>query len=113
MREIVINSDFGGFGLSDEAIRRYFQLIGWKCVEEIKYDATFFYKDTISEETFFNEHDLERDDAFLVQIVKELGDKANGRYSFLKIVEIPEDVMWHICDYDGQEHVAEDHRTWY
>jgi len=27
-------------------------------------------------------------------------------------VEIPDDVKWHIHEYDGLEHVAEDHRTW-
>jgi hypothetical protein len=28
-------------------------------------------------------------------------------------VEVPADVDWYIVDYDGQEHVAEKHRTWH
>ena len=114
MKKIVINSDFGGFSLSDKATRRLFELKGWKCVEEIsKYNMTLFYKDHISEDSFFREYCLERDDAELVKVIEELGNDANGKYASLKIVEIPDDVKWHIDEYDGREHVAEDHRTWY
>jgi hypothetical protein len=44
--------------------------------------------------------------------VQELGEKANDRFSKLKIVEIPDDVQWEIQEYDGWEHIAENHRTW-
>ena len=37
---------------------------------------------------------------------------ANGNHANLKIVEIPGDVKWHVEEYDGNEWVAEDHRTW-
>jgi hypothetical protein len=37
---------------------------------------------------------------------------ANGAHANLKIVEIPGDVSWHIGEYDGNEWVAEDHRSW-
>jgi len=47
-----------------------------------------------------------------VQMVEELGKKANGDYSKLRIVQIPDDVNWYIHEYDGMEHVAEQHRTW-
>ena len=30
----------------------------------------------------------------------------------LTIVDVPDEVKWHIHEYDGLEHVAEDHRTW-
>jgi hypothetical protein len=48
----------------------------------------------------------------LVAVVEELGKEANGTYSELKVVEIPSDVKWHISEYDGDEWVAENHRTW-
>lgn len=48
----------------------------------------------------------------MVAAVKALGAKANGTYSELKVVEVPDDVEWHIHEYDGAEHVAENHRTW-
>jgi hypothetical protein len=57
-------------------------------------------------------YDVHRNDAILVQVVEELGELADGRYSELKVVEIPEDVQWHIGEYDGWEWVAENHRTW-
>jgi hypothetical protein len=48
----------------------------------------------------------------LIQVVEELGDGANGYFAKLKIVEIPDDVLWQIEEYDGKEWVAEQHRTW-
>mgnify|MGYP000010452304 CR=1 FL=1 len=59
-----------------------------------------------------NERDIERNDPVLVQVVKELGSKANGIFSNLKVVEIPDDVEWTIDEYDGLEWIAEKHRTW-
>jgi hypothetical protein len=47
-----------------------------------------------------------------VQIVEELGQKADSIYSELGIVEVPDEVEWQIDEYDGAEWVAEKHRTW-
>jgi len=54
----------------------------------------------------------DRTDCDLIAVIEELGDKANGRFAKLKIVEIPDDVEWEIHEYDGLEHIAEVHRTW-
>ena len=89
--KIVINKCFGGFGLSNVAIERYNVLSGK--------EVSSYY-------------DRERNDPHLVQVVEEMGDLANSNYSELKVVEIPDDVSWHIHEYDGLEHVAENHRTW-
>lgn len=43
---------------------------------------------------------------------KRVSDKASGGFASLKIVEIPDDVEWEICEYDGLEWVAEKHRKW-
>ena len=56
--------------------------------------------------------EMKRDDPLLVQVVEELGDAANGQYARLRVVEIPADVEWTIEEYDGYEHIAEEHRTW-
>lgn len=53
-----------------------------------------------------------RDDPLLVQVVEELGEKANGRCADLEIVEIPDGVEWEIDEYDGNERVHETHRSW-
>ena len=85
MRKIVINACFGGFTLSTEASRR----IGVQ-----------------------PHSDIARDNPELVKVVEEMGFAASGPCAHLEIVEIPDDVKWHIHEYDGVEHVAEDHRTW-
>ena len=56
--------------------------------------------------------DHDRSNYLLIEAVKKLKKKANGIDADLRIVEIPDDVQWHIAEYDGYEHVAEDHRTW-
>ena len=91
--KIVINSDYGGFGLSDEALALYAEKKG-KSVDDI---------------CFF---DIPRDDPDLIDVVEHFGQKANDSYAELKIVEIPDGVNWYIAEYDGLEHVAERHRTW-
>ena len=58
-------------------------------------------------------YDIERDDVDLVKVVEEMGEKASGRYSALKVVEIPKEVEFQIEEYDGNEWIAEKHRTWY
>ena len=91
--KVVINTDFGGFGLSDEALALYAEKKG------IPVDDVYDFE-------------IPRDDLVLVWVVEHLGLKANGDYAELKVVEIPEGVDWFISDYDGIEHIAERHRTW-
>jgi hypothetical protein len=93
IQRIVINDCYGGFGLSEEATQRYRELAG------IINDDWSYY-------------DVVRDDPYLVQVVREMGHRANGKHSNLKIVEVPAGIEWHITEYDGNEWVAENHRTW-
>jgi hypothetical protein len=53
----------------------------------------------------------------LIAVVEALGSKKAGddRYALLKVVEVPmwlREKGWHIEEYDGSEHIAEDHQTW-
>jgi hypothetical protein len=89
--KIVINDCYGGFGLSKKALALYNERAG----TVLKY-----------------EYDIKRDDPILVEIVEQLGEAANGSSAKLKIVEIPDDVQWQIQEYDGDEWIAEKHRTW-
>jgi hypothetical protein len=91
--KIVINKDYGGFSLSDEATKRYAELKG-------------------SEGEGWNCRGVERNDPVLIQVVEEMGDAAGGQFASLGIVEIPDGVQWQIEEYDGMEWVAEKHRTW-
>ncbi len=111
IRKIVINSEHGGFGLSDLACRRYLELnqMTWEEREnEYASQGPLFYVN----EKFWSDRNIDRDDPALVRVVQELGESANGRYANLKIVEIPADVQWEIQEYDGLEWIAECHRTW-
>jgi hypothetical protein len=92
--KVVINNCYGGFSLSEAGIARYIELKGTELTDN------------------FYDRDIPRDDAVLIQVVEELGDAANGFAADLKIVDIPDDVDWYIEEYDGNEWVAERHRTW-
>ena len=115
MKKIVINSDYGGFGLSDAAMERYGELKGLSFVRQGSaniWSGADFYVDVVSDETYFSSREIERDDKALVQVVEELGEDVNGFAAKLKVVEIPDDVDWQIDEYDGSEWVAEKHRKW-
>lgn len=90
---IVINDCYGGFSLSDRAVGEYKTLSGIT-------DGKFYVCN------------IPRDDTYLVKVVRELGMAANGSCANLKIVEVPADVDWIVQDYDGEEWIAEVHRTW-
>lgn len=112
MIKIAINKCYGGFGLSDEAFEALLIRKG------IKYDQdedSFYHAG--SEHTDENiidpwEFIYNRSDPDLIAVIEESLQNVSGRHSDIKIVEIPDDVKWHIEYYDGLEHVAENHRTW-
>ena len=89
--EIIINACFGGFGLSELALNKYRLLSGNPDIYDYK---------------------ISRTDSILIEIVKELGESANGNYAELRIIEIPNDIDWEIQEYDGMERVVEVHRYW-
>jgi hypothetical protein len=91
--KIVINKCYGGFGLSKEAMDLYLEKKGMQG-EKI------------------HPLEIERDDPVLVEVVEELGILASGNYAEVEVVDIPDDVKWEIEEYDGNEWVAEVHRTW-
>ena len=91
--KIVINTCYGGFGLSDQGLAIYASKKN-KSIDDVHY------------------FDIPRNDPVLVEIVEDLGQQANASYAELKVVEIPDDVDWYIKEYDGIEHIAERHRTW-
>lgn len=139
--KIVINGCFGGFSLSMAAIKRLAELNGKKAyffehtrkdkgngegyhpVESDKEAFCLFAFDVpnpndFDEKELLEKHELptrpdNRADPLLVQVVEELGKKADGFCASLEIVEIPDGVDYEIQEYDGSEHIAEKHRTWW
>ena len=113
--KLVINQDHGGYGLSPEAIKRFAEIKGIKLYEKkSKYTGLpiFYTSEDKEYGTLFDYDDISRNDPVLIQVVEELGDKANGFCASLKIIEIPDGVNWQVEEYDGREWIAEKHETW-
>ena len=134
MTKVVYNACFGGFGLSREAIQRYWEIKGQQIwIEdskeypalgiftvwlvppeerlELRYDEEFdamtteekiAYNKAHSEQTWYADG-VDRHDPALVQVVEELGNKANGNYAELRIAEVSG--PYRIDEYDGSESV--------
>ena len=130
MTKVVYNACYGGFGLSKEAIKRYWEIKGqqvWikddrygfinvylvppeerlkpKSTEEffaMSQDERIAYNQAYSAQTWYD-RDLDRHDPALVQVVQELREKANAEYANLAIKEV--DGPYRIDEYDGYESV--------
>lgn len=110
-KEIVINSCYGGYGLSLLALKTYLEYknLTYEIKRDDKYDEEFIY---LSGTNFsFTCENIKRDDPLLVKVVKELGDKSFGEYSNLKVIKIPSKLKYKIIDYDGYEAVTEQFRV--
>lgn len=120
-KKIVINRRFGGFGLSDAAVRLYAERKGVTLYPEKGITTRWWTTPPESrpagDAAWVPAHMLfvdaiPRDDLDLVAVVEALGKKASDTYAEVGVVEIPDDVAWRIEEYDGYEHVAEVHRVW-
>lgn len=118
--KVAINTCFGGFGLSDKAFELLLTKKGIQFEKHYSgssligfqyYRAGFLLSNDhyLSEYEFFEN----RADPDLIQVIEEMGKEADSWAADIAVVEIPDDVQWHIDEYDGLEHVAENHRTWY
>jgi hypothetical protein len=65
-------------------------------------DERIAYNRKMSEQTWYD-RGVSRHDPFLVQVVEELGEKANGQYAKLYIAEV--DGPYRISEYAGSESV--------
>ena len=107
MTKIVYNACYGGFGLSEAAVRRYAEIKGWefKTHQFDEHNARYYMIDNEGNE--IDECDLnDRADPVLVQVVEELGDAADTLYSNLCIRELPAGTKYRIEEYDGSEAVV-------
>ena len=120
-QRILINNCFGGFAMSDAALHWLIDNKGWSIASYSEIQArtsrgdTFNYtfSDTMqvfSHKDVFND----RTDDDILDCFDALGtEQFSGNYSLVAAVDVPADVKWSIEDYDGNEHIAEVHRTWY
>ena len=119
MKKVAINTCFGGFGLSEAAFERLLARKGIafeKVKGESKLMGDSYYKaghvgdseHYLSDYSFYED----RADPDLIAVIEEMKAEANNWAADIRIVEVPVDAKWHIHEYDGLEHVAENHRTW-
>lgn len=92
--KVVINTEFGGFGLSREAETWLAKRGIWQKYPDIK-----------------SLKDLPRHEPLLVECVEELGGKASDCYTILEVKKIKHN-RYYIEEYDGKEYiVTEDNFT--
>jgi hypothetical protein len=133
MTKVVYNSCYGGFSLSREACERYWELQGKKVwIENGNFMGIFTvwlvppeeritlveaknwssmslterlaYNKKHSEQTWYD-HNVDRHDPILVQVVEELGEEADGDCAKLAIAEVSG--PYRIDEYDGSESVKQ------
>lgn len=134
--KVVINVCFGEFGLSWPAVKRLAELQGRTayCFEQEEFSGPYIPVDCpdgifwnafdvpnpnerANEPNFYHTHHINdspdnRHDPLLTQVVEELGDAANGSFAKLKVIEIPDGIEYIIDEYDGNESIHEQHRSW-
>ena len=129
MTKVVYNACYGGFGLSKEACQRYWDIKGQQVwIEDAQWGSTVwlvapedripskegdaFYSMSMDERVAYNrahseqtwyDRNVDRHDPVLVQVVEELGKKANGDFANLQIDEVHG--PYRIDEYEGNESV--------
>lgn len=109
MQYIVINKCYGGFSISREAAQFMAARGNKRAEQELLKSGKRWYGFGYAEGF---DGTYERNDPDLIAAIRELGERANGDCSELKIVEIPDGVHWKIEEYDGKEWVSESHSAW-
>jgi hypothetical protein len=126
--KVVINSCYGGFGLSKKAKLKLYELgspiIEASTPEEyygkdwkvLMAEDKMWLKPTVAPDGKIISTDSMNHEAracpYLIKVVQKMKHNANGEHAKLSIVEIPDDIEYTIQDYGGIEWIAEKHRTW-
>lgn len=139
--KVILNKCFGGFGISLEGYKLYCQKKNLPCIfyrfDSVKdknnifkkvstpnymsYCFTYDFGETFESTVGVDDSQFEkmlyldssyREDATLIEVVEELGEKANGRFANLVVVDIPDGLNYVIDDYDGVETLHERVKEW-
>jgi len=86
----------------------------WRTYQAKKKQEHFMFVTVFSpdEKYVLDTRPKNREHPLLIECVETLKEKANGPCAKLEITEIPVDVNYQIEEYDGQEWIAEVHKTW-
>lgn len=107
--EIVLNKCYGGYGLSDEAVRLYLTMKNIPIVLNKRYSDHLFIYYIVGDNDRFSDYNISRTDPVLIEVVKKLGKRANDNSAELVIISIPDGCQYLIDDYDGMESI----QTWF
>lgn len=124
--KVVINDCFGGFRISDKGYEWLIENKNWTLTElnkdgellNKKADVIVVVNDNNHsfQSNYFANHNIDepefRINKDIIEMIETLGIEASGKFSKLKVVEIPDNVEWEIGDYDGEETIIEKHRSW-
>ena len=118
--KIIVNKCHGGFRLSDEALKWLIDNKAWTVTSDEGKDVYHNFMILSNEDgnpLFGQYYATYSDDTLrvhpdVIECVEALGEKANSRFSDLKIVEIPDDADWEIDEYDGYESVRKVSEVW-
>ena len=136
--KVILNKCYGGFGVSQKAYELYakkkgIEIFAYKL--ECTNDKPIYRKTDMGSSIFtitftkdFGDYvDLyddnsekyilelcsnHREDRVLIEVVEELGDRANSPFSKLVIVDIPDGMEYEIDDYDGVETLHQKVEKW-
>ena len=136
--KVILNKCYGGFGVSQEAYELYakkkgIELFVYKL--EIVNNKPIYKKtdtgssiftitftkdfgdyvdlsDDNSEKYILELRGSHREDPVLIEVVEELGERADSPFSKLVVVDIPDGMEYEIDDYDGMETLHEKVKKW-
>ena len=109
--KVAVNTCYGGFALSEKAVRRYEELSGRVITWQLPCRS---WEPDSPLKTFWDDDDIPRHDPALIQVIEELGEDANKNdCTSIAIEEIPGN-RYRIEEYDGIEtiHCPEDENCW-
>lgn len=136
--KVILNKCYGGFDVSREAYELYAKKKGieiftykLECVNDkpiyrktdtgssiftITFTKDFGdcieLSDDNSEKYYLELRSSHREDPVLIEVVEELGKRANSPFSKLVVVDIPDGMEYEIDDYDGVETLHEKVKKW-
>ena len=112
--KLVINTCYGGFSLSEDAVRIYLKRKGQQVFIDRHATYNVYYTHPDMKNTdYFSQYGIRRDDPILISLIEDYrSESISGRGSHLAIVDIPDDVVnWSIYEAEGVEWIAEG-RMW-
>jgi hypothetical protein len=116
--KILVNSQFGGFGLTQDAYRELAKSMPEEFEEyDVDPDWQYMYKGLINGKALGarDENTVSfRSHPALIELFNQKGQEIAGEHCKLRLVEVPDMYQGKLIieKYDGQEWVAEQHKTW-